>query len=42
MRRLPQPGRPSGLQMVCRLLRLHGVAVFANASNGSRVPVRRT
>lgn len=42
MRRLPQPGRPSGLQMVRRLLRLHGVAVFADADNWSRVSVRRT
>lgn len=42
MRRFPQPTRPSGLQVVRRLLRLHGSAVFANASDGSRVPVRRT
>lgn len=39
MRRLPKPGRASGLQVVRRLLRVHGVAVFATAGNGSRVPV---
>ena len=42
MRRLSEPARPSGPQVVRRLLRMHGVAVFANASYGSRVPVRRT
>jgi len=39
MRRFPESGSPSRSQVVRRLLHLHGCALSASRSNGSRVPV---